>query len=74
VDAYGTENDSNGVIVGSYKSGFGATTLLNNNDTVTVMFGGSLREISLLQLSLTKGRMSTRRRHGWQAEKARLAT
>ncbi len=43
VNAYGTENDSNGVIVGSYKSGFAATTLLNNNDSVTVMFGGSLR-------------------------------
>jgi RHS repeat-associated protein len=43
VDAYGTENDSNGVIVGSNKGGFGATTLLNNNDTLTVMFGGSLR-------------------------------
>ena len=43
VDAYGSENDSNGVTVGLGGKGYGATTLLKNDDTISVTFGSSIK-------------------------------
>jgi RHS repeat-associated protein len=42
VNAYGSENDGNGVTVGK-QSGHGASTLLNNDDTISVKFGSSVK-------------------------------
>jgi len=42
VDAYGKEGDSTGVTVG-FQSGHGGSTILNNNDTISVMFDSSLK-------------------------------
>jgi RHS repeat-associated protein len=41
VNAYGTENDGNGVTVGT-QNGHGATTILNNDDTISVKFGSAV--------------------------------
>ena len=42
VNVYGTEGDGNGVTVGT-QSGHGASTILNDNDTISVKFGSSVR-------------------------------
>lgn len=42
VSAYGTEGDDNGVTVG-IESGHGASTLLNNDDSISVKFGSALK-------------------------------
>ena len=54
VDAYGTEVDSNGVTVGS-QSGYGATTLLNDNDTFSVKFGSGIKGDFLAATVLHEG-------------------
>jgi RHS repeat-associated protein len=42
--AYGTENDSNGVFVGFSKNlGYGATTELQDSDSINVVFGSSMK-------------------------------
>jgi hypothetical protein len=41
VDAYGTENDSNGVLVG-VQSGHGGVAILNDNDTISVKIGSDI--------------------------------
>jgi YD repeat-containing protein len=40
--AYGTENDDNGVTVGIQR-GHGGSTVLNDNDTISVKFGASIK-------------------------------
>jgi RHS repeat-associated protein len=42
VDAYGEENDDNGVKVG-IQLGYGGSTVINNDDTVSVTLGSSLK-------------------------------
>ena len=42
VNAYGSEGDNNGVTVGR-QDGHGASTLLNNDDTISVKFGSSVK-------------------------------
>src|SRR6266481_2074032 len=42
VNAYGTEGDGNGVTVGT-QSGHGGSTILNDNDTISVKFGSSVK-------------------------------
>lgn len=41
VDSYGSEGDGNGVLVG-IENGHGASTILNDDDTISVKFGSSL--------------------------------
>ncbi len=54
VDAYGTETDSNGVIVGTEK-GNGTTTLLNDNEIFSVNFGTGVKGRFLAATVLHEG-------------------
>jgi hypothetical protein len=52
VDAYGTEGDGNGVNVGT-ESGYGGSTILNDNDTFSVKFGtGILKDANFLAVTV----------------------
>jgi hypothetical protein len=58
VDAYGTENDGNGVIVGVRNNvrGSKAYTRLNEDDTITVMFNNGLKGDKLTVTLAHEGR------------------
>jgi len=57
MNSYGTENDHNGVIVGqeSGRTGHGATTTLEDDDTITINFGDHLKGDELVAVIAHEG-------------------